>query len=188
MSDISPPDQPGWYADAHGAWWWWDGATWTPAPGASPVVGAPSSPREQERTNALLMWILYILVGGWIVALIFYLISKEKPFVRHHAAEALNLTLVLLVPQIVGFGLLLPGYIDFISESIDDPNASFTFTGTFWAGVALLGIVSLLNYGLGIAGAVMAHRGRWWRLPIGLHPVRGVLPKGEAPPYDVTST
>jgi len=153
-----------------------------------PAMGPTSSPRDQERTNALLMWILYIVVGGWIVALVFYLISKEKPFVRHHAAEALNLTLVLLVPQIVGFGLLVPDYVDFISESIDDVNATFTVTGTFWAGVALLGITSILNLVLSVIATVKAHQGRWWRLPIGVHPVRGVLPKGEDPPYDVTSS
>ncbi|HEX7133455.1 MAG TPA: DUF4870 domain-containing protein [Iamia sp.] len=184
MSDIPPPEDPGWYADAHGAWWWWDGGTWSPAPSPGPAAG-PTSGREQERTQALLMWILYLVVGGWIVALIFYLISKEKPFVRHHSAEALNLTLVLLVPQIVGFALLVPSYIDFVSDSIDDPNASFDPSGTFWAGLALAAVLSIVNLGLSIAGAVKAHRGEWWRLPIGLHPVRGVLRRGETPPYDV---
>jgi uncharacterized Tic20 family protein len=190
VSDIPPPEDPGWYADAHGAWWWWDGSTWTPAPGAGPAVGATgsvSSPREQERSQALLMWILYIVIGGWIGALVFYLISKEKAFVRHHAAEALNLTLVLLVPQIVGFALLVPDYVDFISSAVDDPGADFSFSGTFFAGVALLGLTSLANLVLAVVATIKASQGQWWRLPIGLHPVRGVRAKDEAPPYEVTS-
>lgn len=193
MSDIPPPEEPGWYADAQGAWWWWDGGTWTPAPGSGPQphavgsTGPTTSPREQERTQTLLMWILYIVVGGWIVALVFYLISKEKPFVRHHAAEALNLTLVLLVPQIVGFALLVPDYVDFIERAFDDPDAGFSVTGTFAAGLALLVVTSIVNLVLAVVATVKAHRGDWWRMPIGVHPVRGVLPKGQAPPYDVGS-
>ncbi len=187
MTDIPPPEQPGWYADAQGAWWWWDGGTWTPAPGSAAPAPTQASAREQERTHALLMWILYIVLGGWIVALIFYLTSKEKPFTRHHAAEALNLTLVLLVPQVVGFALLVPGYVDLITTAIDDPEASVTLPGTFWAGVAVLAVVSILNLVLAVVAAVRAHQGRWWRLPIGLHPVRGVLGKDETPPYDVGS-
>lgn len=180
MSDIPPPEEPGWYADAAGAWWWWDGATWSPAP---PVPGAATP--DKERTNALLMWVLYLVLGGWIVALVFYVISKEKRFVRQHAAEALNLTLVLLVPQVVGTVLLVPPYLDWISTIIDDPEASIEVTGGFVIGLAILGVASLVNYGFGIMGAVRAHRGSWDRLPIGVHPVRGALKKGEAPPYDV---
>ncbi len=189
MTDIPPPEQPGWYADAHGAWWWWDGQGWYPAPGSGPAtVGGPGTgpdPRQQERTNALLMWILYLVIGGWIVALVFYLISKAKPFVRHHAAEALNLTILLLVPQIVGFALLVPDYIGWIGDLVDDPEATFSPSGTFWLGIGVAALTSIANLGLGILGAVKAHRGEWYRLPIGIHPVRGVLRKGEAPPYDV---
>lgn len=180
MTDIPPPESPGWYADAHGAWWWWDGRGWSPAPGAHP--GAAAGGPQQERTQALLMWVLYLVLGGWIVALVFYLISKDKPFVRHHAAEALNLTVLLLIPQILGFALLVPGYIDLITT---DPGDDLTVPGTFWVGLGVLLLVSILNYAFGIAAAVKAHRGRWWRMPIGIHPVRGVLRKGEAPPFDV---
>lgn len=184
MSDIPPPEEPGWYADAQGAWWWWDGRTWAPAPTGGPVAGGS---REAERGQALLMWILYIVVGGWIVALVYYLISGEKPFVRHHAAEALNLTILLLVPQVVGVALLVPDYVDFIGTAMDDADATFTFSGLFFAGLGLLLVVSVLNLVLGVLAALKANRGAWWRLPIGLHPVRGVLPRGEEPPYSVGS-
>ncbi|QYG93364.1 DUF4870 domain-containing protein [Iamia sp. SCSIO 61187] len=184
MTDIPPPEEPGWYADAGGSWWWWDGRTWSPAPGQH---GGPAGPdRSQERTQALLMWILYLAVGGWLVALIFYLISKEKPFVRHHSAEALNLTLVLLVPQIVGVALLVPAYVDYIISVSDNRDTGFEATPAFVIGLVLVGLLTLASYALGIVGAVQAHRGRWYRLPIGLHPVRGVRGRSEDPPYDLS--
>ena len=179
MSHIPPPEQPGMYADAHGAWWWWDGSGWTPAPEWGPVAASTSTRQGEERTQAVLMWVLYLVLGGWIAALIFYLISKEKPFVRHHSAEALNLTLVLLVPQVVGMALMLPAYIDAFSSSLDDPGADVGFAGSFFLGMAVLGLCSVANLALAIVAAVKAHRGEWWRLPIGLHPVRGVRAKGQ---------
>lgn len=201
MADVPPPEQPGWYADAQGAWWWWDGTTWTPAPSPPPsapggsagpaVPGAMSVPgvagpnRDAERGNALLMWILYLVLGGWIVALIFFLISKEKPFVRHHSAEALNLAIVLLPFQVLGYALAAGPYIDWIRRIVDDPDATLDITGGFVAAIVVLGLSALVNYGLGILGAVRAHRGQWSRLPIGVHPVRSPVRKGEAPPYDV---
>jgi hypothetical protein len=186
MTDVPPPEEPGWYADAAGSWWWWDGRTWSPAPG--PLAGASGPDRSQERTQALLMWILYLAVGGWLAALISYLISKEKPFVRHHSAEALNVTLVLLVPQIVGMALLLPAYVDYLISLVDDRDAAFEATPAFVVGLVLVGVLTLVSYALGIVGAVQAHRGRWYRLPIGFHPVRGGRGRSEDPPYDVSET
>lgn len=187
VSDIPPPDTPGMYADAQGAWWYWDGSSWTPAPDWGPVASAPARRHDQDRSQSVLMWILFLVIGGWIAALIFYLIAKdEKPFTRHHAAEALNLTIVMLVPQAIGVALMIPDYVELITTSIDDPNADVTISGLFWAGVLLLGVSSLLHLVLGIVGAISAHRGQWRRLPIGFHPVRGVLGKGETPPFDVS--
>lgn len=186
------PTEPGWYADAAGAWWWWDGVTWTSAP-ASPGAPAPAvdeaQTRSAERTTALIMWIVYLVAGGWISSLVFYLVSKEKAFVRHHAAESLNLTLVLLIPQIAGFALLLPGYLSFLSDlGQSDPGASvsYDFDSTFWIGIALLVVTSIINYAVAITGLVMAYRGRWWRAPLPFHLVRGVVAKGEEP-YSVGS-
>ena len=180
MSHIPPPEQPGMYADAHGAWWWWDGAAWTPAPAWGPVATSTSTRQDEERNKAVLMWVLYLVLGGWVAALIFYLVSKEKPFVRHHSAEALNLTLVLLVPQVLGLVLMIPAYIDWFSSSIDDPSAGLGLSAPFLLGLALNGAASVINLALAVTAAVRAHRGEWWRLPIGLHPVRGVRAKGQA--------
>ncbi len=179
----APPPHPGWYADAHGAWWWWDGATWMPAPAPGPAA-ASAPDRSQERTTAMIMWIVFLVGGGWIGALVFYLVSKDKPFVRHHAAEALNLTILLLPFQLVAMGLLVPDYVGWISDVVDDSTASFSPSGLFWLGIALTVVLAVVDYGLAIAGAVMSRRGRWWRLPLPFHPVRGVVPRGEEP-YEV---
>lgn len=185
----APPERPGWYADAHGAWWWWDGATWTPAPTGAPATAPTSSTaptsvevaRSQERTLAMVMWIVFLVGGGWVAALIFYLVSKPKAFVRHHAAEALNVTLVTLVPQVVAVALMAPGYIGYIRDTIDDSTSDASLGGLFWVGAALLVVLTLLTYVVGIAGAFMCHRGRWWRIPLPFHPVRGVVRTGEEP-------
>ena len=183
MTDVhAPPPHPGWYADAEGAWWWWDGEGWTPAPApeasAAPV---PRSGRDQERTTAMIMWIVFLVGGGWIGALIFYVVAKDKPFVRHHAAEALNLTIWLLPLQLLGFALLVPDYVGWVGDVVDDSGASFSPSGPFWLGIALVVVVALVDYALAITGIVMAHRGRWWRLPLPFHPVRGAVARGEEP-------
>lgn len=187
MTDIPPPEHPGWYADASGAWWWWDGAGWTPqvAPaqwgGAAP--GAPGADHSQERTMAMVMWIIYLVGGGFIGALVFYFVGKDKRYVRHHAAEALNLTIALLVPQVVGIVLLLPTYIDLL-RSTESTQADVDISAGFWVGLALVGVSALLSYALAVVGIVGTVKGRWTRLPILVHPVRGVVRKGEEP-FDV---
>lgn len=127
------------------------------------------------------MWILFLVGGGWVSSLVFYLVSKDKPFVRHHAAESLNLFLVLLVPQLVGIALALPDYLDLIVGLTEDPEADLRLGGSFWLGLSIVGLVSLLTYIAAIAAAVQAHRGRWWRLPLPVHPVRGVVASGQEP-------
>ena len=62
---------------------------------------------QDEKTQAMLMWILSIPLG-FISGLIFMLVAKDKPFVYRHAVEALTLTLavnvivVILIATVVG--------------------------------------------------------------------------------------
>lgn len=199
MSDVPPPEHPGWYADADGAWWWWDGATWTPAAAFAPApgAGAPVDPtalraggagdadRAAERTLAVVMWVVYLVGGGFISSLVFWFTSKQKPFVRHHAAESLNLTLALLIPQVLAIALALPWYLDVIdaavSASSEDPPAP---GAGFWVGLAVLFVVSAVNAVVAIVGIVRANSGRWWVIPLPFHPVRGVVREGDQP-YEV---
>ena len=81
-----------------------------PPTSAADPMGAPmpaNYPRpmggmvsQDERTQAMLAWILSIPLG-FISGLIFFLISKDKPFVYRHAAQALTLTLAVNIIMIV---------------------------------------------------------------------------------------
>lgn len=66
----------------------------------------------EERTHALLSWILMIVIG-FISPLIFLLIDKEKPFVYRHAAMGLSMCIawipIAIVLFILGFILALAG-------------------------------------------------------------------------------
>lgn len=184
MSDAPPPEQPGWYADAWGAWWWWDGLRWTPAP-APPDPGAQlAAARRDERTMAMIVWISTFL-GGFIGPLVIYLVSgPTKRFVRHHAAEALNVTIVVLVAQVLAMFVMFAGFL--AGATSVQPGDEVTLPPWFWVGFAVVMLTSFVNLALTVLGIVGANAGRWARLPIGFHPVRGVLAKGEEPPYSVT--
>lgn len=185
MTDVAPPEQPGWYADAAGAWWWWDGRAWTSAAAAVPGPGTgvdPAVARSQERTMAMVMWIVFLVGGGWIGALVFYVVAKDKAFVRHHAAEALNLTLTTIIPQLLALGLLVPYYLDILTNLDGDTPP---VTNTFVVGLVLLLAIALATYAVAIVAIVRASRGRWWRIPLPFHPVRGVVGSGEEP-YSVS--
>ena len=202
MSDVPPPEEPGWYADARGAWWYWDGSTWTaapPAPGApgavpdAPGVPAAYAPydhqaaleaaRRGERTMAMLVWVIS-LVAGFIGPLILYLVAgREKRFVRHHGAEALNLAIVMTVLQLVVFAPMMFAIWEDIFPV--DESTSAPPPGWFWIGFVVLMALAIVNLVLTIVGILRANSGAWWRVPIGFHPVRGVLPRDEEPPYPV---
>lgn len=197
MTDVPPPEHPGWYADADGAWWWWDGTTWAPAAafapapgGAAPTGGPPAGAavdpdRSAERSLAMVMWVVYLIGGGFISSLVFYFTSRRKPFVRHHAAESLNLTLVLLVPQLLATALLVPWYLDLLDAVTSTPSEDPPSPGGgFWLGLAVLLLLSAVNAVVAIVGIVRSNAGRWWRIPLPFHPVRGVVREGEQP-YEV---
>lgn len=126
---------------------------------------------------AMVMWIVFLVGGGWIGALIFYVVAKDKAFVRHHAAEALNLTLVTVLPQLLAVALMVPYYVDLITSTDDIPSVS----SAFLIGLVLLVGLALVTYGVAIVGIIRARRGGWWRIPLPFHPVRGVVRSGEEP-------
>ena len=39
------------------------------------------------------------LFGGFVLPLVMFLVAKDKPYVRHHACEALNFAITLIVAQ-----------------------------------------------------------------------------------------
>ena len=135
-----PSAQPGWYPVGNGTQRYWDGTRWTDhlAPMPSPPSGV-----GDDKTWAILSHVL-TSVGGFIAPLVIYLIKKdESPFVRHHAAEALNFQLSVLLYAIISLVLIL----------------------------VLVGLVLLFALGIGtliftIIAAVAASNGERYRYPL----------------------
>jgi uncharacterized Tic20 family protein len=122
-----PPAQAGWYPDPNGgpSYRYWDGVRWTQAvSSAIPPASSAASDTTTWAMAAHLTALAALFVGlPFIGPLIVYFAKKENPFVRRHAAEALNFNLsimlytfvlgvvtFLLIFVVVGF-LLIPLFI-----------------------------------------------------------------------------
>ena len=103
---------PGWYPDpnAPGGQRWWDGSQWTShvqAP-AGPATTPPAfpQPRPDSRNWAMaahLSALIGLIVGfGFLGPLVVYLVRRDDPYVRAHAAEALNFNLSVLIYALIG--------------------------------------------------------------------------------------
>jgi uncharacterized Tic20 family protein len=114
-TEQQPPQQPppGWYPDpeTQGAERWWDGVQWTanerPVGGVA-VAAQPPQPMSQsdEKTWACIAHLSALaasLIGfAFLGPLVVYLIKRDdSPFVRAHAASALNFQLSWLIWFIV---------------------------------------------------------------------------------------
>lgn len=170
---------PGWYPDPTngGQQRWWDGAKWggfagpfipvqpeqyasgssqavqTPTTWMSPYAASQSGLSSDDRTVAVLTHVS-MLFFGFICPLVVYLVYKDKdPFVRHHAAEALNFYITLLCWIAAGMVLML------------------VVVGFF----VLIGVVGFA-FVMPIVGAVAASKGKWYRFPLIFRFVPGAMP------------
>jgi uncharacterized Tic20 family protein len=104
----SPP--PGWYADPQGSGQrWWDGARWTDhVQGIQPAVTGTGDARTWAMAAHLSAFVSAWIGLAFIGPLVVYLVKRdEDPFVRRHAAEALNFNLSVLIYAVVGGIVLL---------------------------------------------------------------------------------
>ena len=149
-----PSAPAGWYPDASGRPWWWDGREWT----AAAVV--PVRPDRTWATISHLTFFVFPIISSTVILLTF---GRDDRFVKHHAAEALNAQIWL---AILWNALLAPAFIRIIMNP-DDDGFGWWFAAT---PVAFLCLV--VTAGFAIRGTVQAYRGRWWRYPL---PFRFVL-------------
>jgi uncharacterized Tic20 family protein len=109
MSIPGPPNQTpaqaGWYPDPYGgpSFRYWDGARWTDAvSSAIPPASSAASDTTTWAMAAHLTALAALFVGlPFIGPLIVYFAKKENPFVRRHAAEALNFNLSVMLYTVV---------------------------------------------------------------------------------------
>ncbi|MBW3653905.1 MAG: DUF4870 domain-containing protein [Actinobacteria bacterium] len=106
--DAPPPAAAGWYPDpgGSGSHRYWDGTRWTDALSSAIPPAGPHDARDDTRSWALaahLSALLSLVVIGLVFVgpLVVYLVKKDDPFVRRHAAEALNFNLSFLLYAIV---------------------------------------------------------------------------------------
>ena len=100
-----PPAGPGWYPDPYGgpSFRYWDGTRWTEAlSSAIPPAASAASDTTTWAMAAHLTALAALFVGfPFVGPLVVYLTKKENPFVRRHAAEALNFNLSIMLYTIV---------------------------------------------------------------------------------------
>jgi uncharacterized protein len=153
---------PGWYPDGY-TQRWWDGAQWGPqAP-----MQFQAAPQVDSNDKSLAMLAhLGMLVGGFILPLILYLISADqtRPLTREHAREALNFQITFLIVWIVGFIVMFST----LSFSIGTDSPPIPFFIIF----PLMFILFFIAIALSIVGAVKASQGKSWRYPVALRLIK----------------
>ncbi|WP_306370492.1 DUF4870 domain-containing protein [Nocardiopsis sp. CC223A] len=92
---------------------------------------------------------------GWIPPLAIYFAKRNtSPYVRHHASEAANFQITLLIPYIFA-GVV------FIGLGIFFPSLS-------WIGSLLIALIWIVSIVFGVLGANGANKGAWYRYPISI--------------------
>ena len=99
---------------------------------------------------ATLTQVLPIFTGFLGPLIIWFIARPDQPFVKHHAAEALNFQITVTIAAIVS-GLLVLVLI----------------------GLILLPVVVIGALVLQIMAAIAANRGEWYRFPVNLRLVPG---------------
>ena len=146
---------------------WWDGTTWgppRPAGGTEATGGASRAddgtgersrtplpharPGDNTRTVAVLAHLGFVF-GWFIMPLAVYRIERDHPYLRHHAAEALNFQILVTLAVLVSIPLMAVG-----------------------VGFVTLLVALAADVVLGVVAAVRAARGVWWRYPVNLRLVR----------------
>lgn len=144
----------GWYPTDQGDQQYWDGQAWTPhrAPlgPQTPVQathGYPTGPVSSDDKTMAVLSHLGGALASFIVPLIVYFMKKdESPFVRHHAAEALNLQITAFLAAIVSLILIF-----------------------VLVGILLLILLPFVFFILAIIATVKASQGEYYRYPLVWH-------------------
>ena len=132
-------------------------------PGQQPYVqqGYARQPQRSSGDDGILVAMSAHLTGfmiaflGWIPPLAIYFAKRNtSPFVRHHAAEAANFQITMLIPYVFA-GVLYVGL-------------GIFFGNLAWIGSLLIALVWILSIVFGVLGASGANKGAWYRYPFSI--------------------
>jgi uncharacterized Tic20 family protein len=158
-----PPQ--GWYHDGYGQRWW-DGTAWGPY--------APAATESSDDKTFSILTHGGVLVGGFILPLVFYLISddRERPETRWHSREALNFQITFIIVYFAAFILMFLGF--GIGGVFGGDTGAGAGIGIGFAGFFLVAFGAMIaNFVFSIIGAVKANNGIRWKYPIRIPFVRG---------------
>jgi uncharacterized Tic20 family protein len=126
---------------------------WGYGPPGNPQHPQFGQPTGDDTTMALFCYI-GVLIGGFLVPLILYLIKKDQSrFIRFHAAQALNFA---LTQMIVIFAVVIPL---FVVAVVSQQGALLVLLVPIW----LYELIS--QYVWMIWGAIRSNRGEWHTIP-----------------------
>jgi uncharacterized protein len=126
---------------------WWDGQQW-----GEPADSAPARAGQDPKTMSMFSHLLG-LVLGFVGPLIIYLMNGEKdPFIRHHAAEALNFQITVAIGLLVSIA-----------------------TSCILIGFVILPFVILADLVFAVMAAIAANKGEWYRYPVTIRIVPGAI-------------
>ena len=131
-----------------------------------PDVTVPP-PTQDERTMAMLMYILTIF-AGWLSPLIFFFVKRDSKFVGFHALQTLFFHIAYLLAMIVLMVCWFAFIFATIATSAGHSNAQpplgfFMVFPLVWGGWMLLWATNLL---ICIVFGIKANSGEWPALPL----------------------
>lgn len=144
MSADEPAAPPGWYP-VDGVQRYWNGTAWTEHVAPVPATGTGGALDGMDPKTLAMLTHLAGLVFGFIPSLIVYLLKPNDPFVRHHASQALNFQITLIIAYVVAAALIL-----------------------LLIGLLLLPVIFLGSIAIQIVAALAANRGEYYKIPLAI--------------------
>ena len=126
-----------------------------PPPAVQPMANMAGAGVAEDTSSAVIAQVL-ALFTGILGTGIFYAVSNDKsPFVRHHAAEALNFSITV--------------------------TGAYLITGVTVIGLLLWPVLWIVQIVLPIMAAMAANRGEWYKYPATLRLIKGPLDQPGGP-------
>lgn len=133
-----------------------------PAQQPWPSAQQAASKESENRSLAAISYLTYLL-GFWLLGpiLIYAIKHKESPFVAFHAMQSIVLSVVSTVFIVLG---VILGYVGIFAGAMADSAALAGLSMLVWV-ICFLAPMAI-HFILSIVGAVKAHKGEVWSIPV----------------------